>query len=56
MTKEEFGKLMTENAVAYATESVVDPEEHDDAVEAIITDYIEGGLKAYELLTGTVYE
>ena len=56
MTKEEFGRLMTENDVEYATKSVIDPEDHDDAVEAIIADYIEGGLKAYELLTGTIYE
>lgn len=56
MTKEEFGRLISENAVAHATESVIDPEDHDDAVEAIIADYIEGALKAYELLTGTIYE
>lgn len=35
----------------YAHCTVINPEEHQDAVEAIIDDYTSGALKAYELLT-----
>ena len=34
-----------------AEETLLDYEEHEDAAEAILTDYTEGAMKAYELLT-----
>lgn len=56
MTKEEFGKIIEDSATTYAIGAIVDPEEHWDAIEAVAVDYIEGAIKAYELLTGTIYE
>lgn len=51
MNKEEFLKLIKEGAKEYAHCTVVNPEEHQDAVDTIIYDYTSGALKAYELLT-----
>ena len=51
MTKEEFESIIEKEAVAYLKETLLDYEEHEDAAEAIITDYTEGAMKAYELLT-----
>lgn len=51
MNKEEFLKLIKEGAKEYAHCTVVNPEEHQDAVDIIIYDYTSGALKAYELLT-----
>lgn len=31
---------------------VCDADEHDDAVEAIAADYIEGAMRAFEILNG----
>lgn len=35
-----------------AKSCVCDADEHDDAVEAIATDYIEGAMRAFEILNG----
>lgn len=51
MNKEEFLKLIKECAKEYAHCTVVNPEEHQDAVDTIIYDYTSGALKAYKLLT-----
>lgn len=51
MDKEEFLKLIKEGAKEYAHCTVVNPEEHQDAVDTIIYDYTSGALKAYKLLT-----
>lgn len=51
MNKEEFLKLIKEDAKEYAHCTIVDPKEHQDAVDTIIYDYTSGALKAYELLT-----
>lgn len=37
---------------AYAKSCVCDADEHDDAVEAIAADYIEGAMRAFEILNG----
>lgn len=51
MNKEEFLKLIKEDAKEYAHCTIVDLKEHQDAVDTIIYDYTSGALKAYELLT-----
>lgn len=51
MTREEFEKLIEKEALNYLKETLLDYEEHEDAAEAILTDYTEGAIKAYELLT-----
>lgn len=51
MTKEEFESAIEKEAIVYLKETLLDYEEHEDAAEAILTDYIEGAIKAYELLT-----
>ena len=51
MTREEFGKLIEKEALKYLKETLLDCEDHEDAAEAILTDYTEGAFKAYELLT-----
>lgn len=51
MNKEEFIKLIKKYAKEYTYCTVVEPEEHQDAVDTIIYDYTSGALKAYELLT-----
>lgn len=51
MTREEFESIIENEAIAYLKETLLDYEEHEDAAEAILTDYTEGAMKAYELLT-----
>ena len=51
MTREEFENVIEKEAIAYLKETLLDYEEHEDAAEAILTDYTEGAMKAYELLT-----
>lgn len=51
MDKEEFLKLIKESAKEYAHCTVVEAEEHQDAVYTIIYDYTAGALEAYRLLT-----
>ena len=51
MDKEKFTKLAEEWGNTYAREVVYDPEEHADAVAAIVLDYVSGALAAYEFLT-----
>lgn len=51
MTREEFESAIEKEAIAYLKEIVVNYEEHEDAAEAVLTDYTEGAMKAYELLT-----
>ena len=50
MTREEFENIIEEEAIAYLKETLVDYEEHEDAAEAILTDFTEGAMKAYEIL------
>lgn len=51
MDKEEFLELIKKIAKEYAYCTVVEPEEHQDAIDTIMYDYTSGALKAYELLT-----
>lgn len=51
MNKEEFLKLIKKKAEEYAYYTVVEAEEHQDAVYTIIYDYTSGALEAYRLLT-----
>lgn len=48
MNYEEF----VETIEKYAKSCVCDADEHDDAVEAIAADYIEGAMRAFEILNG----
>jgi hypothetical protein len=50
MTREEFENAIEKEAIAYLKETLLDYEEHEDAAEAILTDYTEGAMKAYEIL------
>ena len=50
MTREEFESVIEKEAIAYLKETVVNYEEHEDAAEAVLTDYTEGAMKAYEIL------
>ena len=48
-TLEEFCQIYPEllaQAREYAVETIVDPEDHDDAVESCICDFIEGARAA----------
>ncbi len=47
----EFYRKMKEKAKEYAYEMVMDPEEHQDAIECIIGDYMRGAQDAREYLT-----
>lgn len=48
MNYEEFVETIEKDAEQYAKSCVCD----DDAVEAIATDYIEGAMRAFEILNG----
>lgn len=50
MTREEFESIIEKEAIAYLKETVVNYEEHEDAAEAVLTDFTEGAMKAYEIL------
>ena len=50
MTQEEFESIIEKEAISYLKETLLDYEEHEDAAEAILTDFIEGAMKAYEIL------
>lgn len=50
MNYEEFVETIEKDAERYAKSCVCD--EHDDAVEAIAADYIEGAMRAFEILNG----
>lgn len=49
MNYEEFVETIEKDAEQYAKSCVC---EHDDAVEAIAADYIEGAMRAFEILNG----
>lgn len=51
MTKEEFDQIILNEAETFARDIVIDAEEHDDAVDAIMSDFIEGAETAWKLLT-----
>lgn len=51
MNKEEFLELIKKKAEEYVHCTVVEAEEHQDAVYTIIYDYTAGALEAYRLLT-----
>ena len=48
MNYEEFVETIEKDAES----CVCDADEHDDAVEAIAADYIEGAMRAFEILNG----
>ena len=50
MNKTEFFDLMEQKANNYAYSIVVNADEHEDAVECIIADYMEGVSDAYKIL------
>lgn len=50
MTREEFESVIEEEAISYLKETLLDYEDHEDAAEAILTDFTEGAMKAYEIL------
>lgn len=50
MKKEEFDKIIYNKAVDYAYDVIQDPEEHLDAVEGAIFDFLEGAESAWNLL------
>lgn len=50
MIKEEFDQIILNEAETYAKEVVIDAEEHEDAVNAIMSDFIEGAKTAWHLL------
>ena len=50
ITQEEFESIIKEEAISYLKETLVDYENHEDAAEAILTDFTEGAMKAYEIL------
>lgn len=52
MNYEEFVEAIEKAADDYAKGCVMDADEHEDAVDAIASDFIEGAMKAYELLHG----
>lgn len=52
MNYEEFVEIIEKDAEQYAESCVCDADEHDDAVEAIAADYIEGAMRAFEILNG----
>lgn len=52
LSREEFIKEIEKAADDYARGCVMDADEHEDAVDAIASDFIEGAMKAYELLRG----
>lgn len=52
MNYEEFVETIEKDAEQYAKSCVCDADEHDDAVEAIAADYIEGAMRAFEILNG----
>ena len=51
MNYEEFVETIEKDAEQYAKSCVCDADEHD-AVEAIAADYIEGAMRAFEILNG----
>lgn len=50
MKKEEFDKIIYNKAVDYAYDVIQDPEEHLDAVDGAITDFMAGADYAWNLL------
>ena len=50
MNYEEFVETIEKDAEQYAKSCVCDADEH--AVEAIAADYIEGAMRAFEILNG----
>lgn len=51
ITLKEFQDLVFDAADEYAEECVFNPEDHQDAVESIAADFVEGANWAYQLLT-----
>lgn len=50
MERDEFIGLANSAALEYASSCVVDPEEHQDAVDVIADDFEEGAIWAYSVL------
>lgn len=51
LSKEEFDQIVIEEAQIYVSETLLDPEEHGDAAEAIIEDFKAGAELAWQVLT-----
>ena len=51
MNKEVFLKEMVKAVTAYAETTVYQPELHEDAVDSIFQDFMEGASTAYDILT-----
>ena len=51
MNSQGFTQAIEEAALEYAKSVIMDADEHDDAVAAILEDYLAGAQKAYELLS-----
>lgn len=51
ISKEEFNQIVTEEAQIYVSETLLDPEEHQDAIEAIMEDFKAGAELAWQVLT-----
>lgn len=56
MEKEVFISKIEKEATDYAFATIYEPNEHMDAVESAVCDYLTGAYKAYELVTGDVIE
>lgn len=50
METEEFLNLAGNAALEYANKCIIDPEEHQDSVDAVATDFEEGAIWAYSIL------
>ena len=50
MKKEEFEEIIYSKAVDYAYDTILDPEEHLDAVDEIISDFTAGADYAWSIL------
>lgn len=50
MKKEEFEEIIYNKAVDYAYDVIQDPEEHLDAVDGVISDFMAGSDYAWNIL------
>ena len=50
MKKEEFNEIIYSKAVDYAYDVIQDPEEHLDAVDGVITDFMAGADYTWNIL------
>jgi hypothetical protein len=50
MKKEEFDEIIYNKAVDYAYDVILDPEDHLDAIDEVISDFMAGADCAWNLL------